>query len=72
MSNSQPQHRRVFTVGELRQALEGYPDDWELIFGDVDGLSFYRVKQRGPALLQIEFNEAQIGNDGGLITFQRL
>lgn len=44
----------TITVGMLRDALAMYPDDHELSFS---GLEFYRVKQRGPDLVQIEFNE---------------
>lgn len=45
------------TVGELRRALSGYPDDYELCFGPHPGLTFYRAKQRGDKLVQLEFNE---------------
>lgn len=50
---------KTMTVGELRQWLEGYPDDAPLIFGAGD-LGFSRVKNRGPQggfLAQVEFNE---------------
>jgi hypothetical protein len=50
---------KTMTVGELRQWLEGYPDDAPLYFGAGD-LGFYRVKNRGPKdgfLAQVEFNE---------------
>jgi predicted secreted protein len=43
------------TVGELRQALKNYPDNWQVIFG-CEELEFYRVKRRGEGLVQIEFN----------------
>lgn len=49
----------TITVGELRQALEEYPDHAPLIFG-IGDLSFYRVKNRGPIdghLAQVEFSE---------------
>jgi predicted secreted protein len=44
------------TVGELRQALKNYPDNWQVIFG-CEELEFYRVKRRGEGLVQIEFNQ---------------
>ena len=48
------------TLGELRQLLAGYPDDMVITFGatrEAVPLVFYRVKQRGEKLLQIELNE---------------
>jgi hypothetical protein len=42
------------TVGELRNHLKLYSDDYELSFGS-GNLQFYRVKQRGPNIVQIEF-----------------
>ncbi len=44
----------VMTVGDLRRHLSLYPDDFELKFEGI--LQFYRVKQRGPNLVTIEFN----------------
>lgn len=43
-------------LGRLREALAGYPDDYEVTFGN-GNLEFYRVKQRGDDLVQIEFNQ---------------
>lgn len=43
------------TVGELRELLANFADDWELSFG---ALHFYRVKVRGEKLVQIEFDES--------------
>lgn len=42
------------TVGDLLRMLDGFPRDAVLYFG---GLDFYRVKQRGEKLVQIEFNQ---------------
>ena len=42
------------TVGDLRKMLEGFNDDDELSFS---GLDFYRLKRRGPDLVQVEFNQ---------------
>lgn len=44
------------TVGELIDQLKAFPPDWELTFADE--LTFYRLKRRGDALLQVEFNES--------------
>lgn len=49
------------TVGELKEKLQGYPDDTEITFGSTVAavpLIFYRVKSRGDGLVQIELNEA--------------
>ncbi len=54
MSEKMPQYS--ITVGELRRALEPFPDDWELTFGS-GNLEFYRTKARGEKLVQIEFNQ---------------
>lgn len=42
------------TVGDLKRHLQVYSDDWEIEFSR---LSFYRVKERGPNLAQVEFCE---------------
>ncbi|WP_321368003.1 hypothetical protein [uncultured Desulfuromusa sp.] len=47
---------KTITVGELKQHIEGLPDNAEIFFGSGD-LTFYRVKTRGDDLHQIEFNE---------------
>jgi hypothetical protein len=44
------------TVGDLVKQLKGYPDDFEISFGS-GNLEFYRLKQRGPKIVQIEFNQ---------------
>ncbi|WP_321346428.1 hypothetical protein [Halopseudomonas oceani] len=44
----------LITVGMLKDYLNGYADDMEL---DFSGLAFYRLKQRSPTLVQVEFNE---------------
>lgn len=50
-----PREIRTITVGDLRRHLEVFPDDWEVTFGGV--LEFYRTKSRGPATVDIEFNQ---------------
>jgi hypothetical protein len=52
------EHR--ITVGELKERLQGYPDDTEITFGATRAavpLVFFRVKTRGDDLVQIELNE---------------
>lgn len=61
---------QLITVGMLKQALEGIPDHHEL---DFSGLEFYRVKQRAPELLQIEFNELVYRDrETGLVVVENL
>ena len=52
--------RSRITVGDLMQQLSLHPKDAEITFGclmDTTFLVFYRVKQRGDDLVQIELNE---------------
>ena len=44
------------TVGDLRRLLSDWPDHMELQFS-AGGLDFYRLKDRGANVLQVEFNE---------------
>lgn len=46
-----------FTVGDLRQQLNGLHDDDEITFAG--GLSFYRLKRVGDSAYFMEFNEAE-------------
>lgn len=41
-------------VGTLKRQLCGVPDDWTI---DFSGLTYYRIKQRAPTHLQLEFGE---------------
>jgi hypothetical protein len=45
----------VFTVGDLKKALNGIPDNTKLTFA---GLTFYRVKRWADDEVFIEFSEA--------------
>lgn len=58
----------TITVGQLREELQGYPDDYRLSFS---GLTYYRLKQRADDLVQVEFNEGvHLDSDGEVrITF---
>lgn len=57
------------TVGELRRALEGYPDDYTL---DFSGLDFYRLKQRGDTHVQVEFNQLVYRSPEGRVVVDNL
>lgn len=59
----------TITVGELRQALSAYKDSDKLSFC---GLTYYRVKQRGPGLAQVEFDEQVYRDDEGRVVVQTL
>lgn len=50
------QHPKSITVGELKEHLSNYPDEWELTFGS-PVLEFYRTKARGETIVAIEFND---------------
>ncbi len=54
------------TVGELRQKLEGFPDDARIFFGCFS-LEFYRLKLRGPKLLQMEFSQTVSDDEEGRV-----
>jgi hypothetical protein len=53
MQNVKPD---TITVGELRDHLKLFDNDYKLYFGN-GNLHFYRTKVRGDKLVQIEFNE---------------
>jgi hypothetical protein len=44
----------VITIGDLKQYLAAYPDNYEI---DFCGLTFNRLKQRGEKSVQIEFTQ---------------
>ena len=45
----------TMTVGDLIKQLQIFPADADLTFSG--GLQFYRLKKRGPNLVNVEFNE---------------
>lgn len=45
------------TIGELKDRLKGWSDDFEIIFGCPE-LEFYRLKQRGERQVQLEFSQS--------------
>jgi hypothetical protein len=55
------------TVGELRAHLAGYPDQYTI---DFSGLTFYRVKQRAEAHLQLEFGQTVYRDHAGRVVVE--
>jgi hypothetical protein len=62
--NSKTDNVQRITIGELIDHLKVFDKDSELIFGS-DELTFYRTKNRGEKIVQIEFNEQIL--DGKII-----
>ncbi len=56
-------------LGDLLDALQGYPRTTRVSFS---GLTFYRVKQRGDDLVQIEFNQQVFLDGRGNVVVQNL
>lgn len=54
----------TITVGDLIRQLQGHNPDHEVSFSGGD-LEFYRLKQRGPTTVQIEFNQNVWREDNG-------
>ena len=59
----------TITIGMLRQAIELYPDHYTI---DFCGLDFYRIKQRGEAHVQMEFNQPVYRTPEGSAEVQNL
>lgn len=57
----------TITVGDLKEMLELYDNDFEISFS---GLDFYRLKTRGPKLVQVEFNEVIYRNSKGKMVLE--
>lgn len=55
------------TVGDLKRMLSAFPDDTELSFC---GLDFYRLKWRGPTLVQVEFNQTVYKDKHGRVCIE--
>ena len=62
-------HPPTITVGQLRKALEPW-EDTDLI--SFSGLTYSRVKGRGDALAQVEFNELVYLDESGNVVVQNL
>lgn len=54
----------TITVGELLDQLEGIDRNTRISFS---GLDFYRIKRRGPDILQIEFNQQVYLDESGCV-----
>jgi hypothetical protein len=67
MGNKRERH--AITVGELKMHLASFTDDDLLYFG---GLEFYRTKQRGPKLVQIEFKQNVYIDDNDTVVVEDL
>jgi hypothetical protein len=59
----------TISLGRLRNETAGYPDDYEISFS---GLDFHRVKERGPGLLQVEFDQAVYLDEKGRVVLVNL
>lgn len=59
----------TISVGRLREELSAYPDHYEISFS---GLEFYRVKTRGPELVQVEFNQPVYLDETGRVVVHNL
>lgn len=57
------------TVGQLREHLAVFPDDWTL---DFSGLEFYRAKARGEKHVQIEFSQPVYRTEDGKVVVENL
>jgi hypothetical protein len=60
-------NEHTIDLGTLLDQLNGLPRDTRISFG---GLDFYRVKPRGPALIQIEFNQSVYRTTEGLLVVE--
>lgn len=58
--------KRLITVGELKERLAVFPDDFQVFFGCED-LSFYRLKLRGERLVQLEFDQSVYRDAKGVL-----
>jgi hypothetical protein len=59
----------LITVGTLIEQLSIFNKDSEI---DFSGLDFYRLKQRGPNLIQVEFNQQVCRGDQGKVVVSNL
>ena len=59
----------MITVGMLMEQLSGYDKDMMLSFS---GLDFYRLKQRAPDLIQVEFNQMVYRDKDGQVVVENL
>ncbi|BBS11552.1 hypothetical protein WP5W18C01_16460 [Klebsiella aerogenes] len=62
-------YEHLITVGELLDRLSSYPRDAKISFS---GLDFYRLKQRGENLIQVEFNQVVYRDSEGRVVVENL
>ncbi len=55
---------QLMTVGEFRERLADMPAEAKLYFG-APSLEFFRLKWRGPGLLQVEFSQTVYEDEKG-------
>ncbi len=60
-------YSHTIDVGTLLDQLSALPRDTRVSFG---GLDFYRVKQQGPDIVQIEFNQTVYRTDEDILVVQ--
>jgi hypothetical protein len=63
------QQEPLMTVGELIDQLSVFDRDSEVNFS---GLDFYRLKNRGPKLVQVEFNQVFYRDEQGQVVIQNI
>ncbi|AYR26965.1 hypothetical protein RC54_10555 [Herbaspirillum rubrisubalbicans] len=59
----------LLTIGAFKRLLAGFDDNDHL---DFSGLDFYRLKTRGPNLVQVEFNQQVYRNAEGDVVVENL
>lgn len=57
-----PKPTPTITIGELKAWINGLPDEHTIDFG---GLTFYRIKQRAPTHVQMEFSQSVYLDEAG-------
>jgi hypothetical protein len=57
----------LLTVGELQERLHAFPPDYKIFFG-TNSLQFYRLKLRGPGLVQLEFSQVVSEDEAGNVS----
>lgn len=60
-------HEPRITVGQLIEQLQGYPKEMLVDFSTLD---FYRLKQRSPNMLQVEFDQSVYRDEKGRVVVE--
>lgn len=66
---SQRKDYPTITVGDLKRDLAALPDHYTL---DFSGLTFYRIKLRGPTHAQVEFGQNVYRDESGRVHVDNL